>query len=547
MATGIEALFNEVMAANQQRTGQATNDVGNVNSVTGEMVRVLQQQADKSQAVGEAEATAIEAAGARELAADAERKRLEAAIMHPHNAQDLVDFMGQSSARIAAQKLQLDAERAALVGKMGTKFSDDPLGWLVNAFTVPDEIRTYNAKYQGLAGEMEFQKQVDAALKGSLATQKQLESTTSAIEVHAKATRARNMADVVALDSQYKALQSSLTAVTVRNSLLASRADAARDILSAKLSVLANARADEEMADRRAARNKDKLEEDKLNRALPAAFAAYGLDPKQGTVGNWKKMKMVDGVAADAILKLALRMDTVRSSTQPNAIATLRLADDPAEAYSLMKRGLPLQGNGAQVKWLEDVAGRTLQELDRQKYNGNKRFSELDAKKREEIFRTAYNKTAAYMANPNDQNMSVTARELSALKVGGESLVDKAPNIAKLLAANPAFKDKTFTPEELVNHLRTTAFISGGVMDVNKRAANMQLYAKELGYLYTAKMQAQFLTAQPHLLGVATDPKAAYEYSVNQGQVGNLFPTRRKINPTRQEDWLAILLRETVK
>lgn len=225
----------------------------------------------------------------------------------------------------------------------------------------------------------------------------------------------------------------------------------------------------------------------------------------------------------------------------------MRLADDPAEAYSLMKRGLPLQGNGAQVKWLEDVAGRTLQELDRQKYNGNKRFSELDAKKREEIFRTAYNKTAAYMANPNDQNMSVTARELSALKVGGESLVDKAPNIAKLLAANPAFKDKTFTPEELVNHLRTTAFISGGVMDVNKRAANMQLYAKELGYLYTAKMQAQFLTAQPHLLGVATDPKAAYEYSVNQGQVGNLFPTRRKINPTRQEDWLAILLRETVK
>lgn len=549
MATGIEELFNQVMSTSRERMAQAGGDVGNVNNITGEMVRVMQEQADKAKEVGEADAVAAEAAGARELAADATRKRMEAAMMHPHNAQDLVDFMGQTSAKIAAQKQQLDAERAQLVSKMDTKFSDNPVDWLVNAFTVPEEIKTYNTKYAGLKGEMEFQQQVDAALKGALATQKSLEATTSAIEVNAKATKARNMADVVALDSQYKALQSSLTAVTVRNSLLSAKADAARDILSSKLAILANARADEEMLDRRAAKQKDKLEEQELSKVLPAAFAAYGLDPSQGTVGNWKKMKLVDGVSADAILKMALRMDTAKTSTDPNAVATLRLAEDPAEAYSLMKRGLPLQGNGAQAKWLEDVASTTLRELDRQKFEGAKRFSELEPKKREEIFRQAYNKTAAYMALPNDQNMAISGREFGALRIGGESLATKAPSIAKLLAANPALRDRTYSPEELTNAIRqdigTSLVAANGSRGLNLKAELMQKYAKELEYVYTAKQQSLFIDIQPHLLGTAMDPKAKYEFKITNNQ--GIFPTQRKVSPTNSSDWLSVLLRESVK
>jgi hypothetical protein len=263
----LAALYSQVVAASQERAAGATNEIGNVNSLTGELVNLLQRQADASNGVGQAEASAIEAKGARELAADAERKRLEAAMLHPLGAKDLVDFMGQQSVKIAQQKQALDAERAQLVGKMQTKFSDDPLGWLVNAFTVPGEIRDYNAKYQGLAGEMEFQAKVDQALKSGVGTQKAMEATTSAQEVAAQANKAKNMAAVVAMNSQVEALKSSLTAVGLRSSLLNAKADSARDILSSKLAILANARADEEAADRREARKEKKLAEDDLTKS----------------------------------------------------------------------------------------------------------------------------------------------------------------------------------------------------------------------------------------------------------------------------------------
>jgi hypothetical protein len=111
---------------------------------------------------------------------------------------------------------------------------------------------------------MEFQAKVDQVLKSGVGTQKAMEATTSAQEVAAQANKAKNMAAVVAMNSQAEALKSSLTAVGLRSSLLTAKADSARDILSFKLAVLANARADEEAADRREARKEKKLAEDEL-------------------------------------------------------------------------------------------------------------------------------------------------------------------------------------------------------------------------------------------------------------------------------------------
>ena len=187
MGLSLTALYEAALGQSAARGAAAGNEIGNVNNITGEMVNIMQRQADASKQVGEAEVAAIEAKGARELAADAERKRMEAAMVGPHGASDLVDFMGQQSVKIAMQKTQLDQERAAIVGKMQVGFTDDPLQWIANAFTVPEEVRAYNAKYAGLKGEMEFQVQVDQALRGGLMTQKQLEATTSAQETNAAA------------------------------------------------------------------------------------------------------------------------------------------------------------------------------------------------------------------------------------------------------------------------------------------------------------------------------------------------------------------------
>lgn len=542
----LAALYSQVVASSQARAAGADNEIGNVNNLTGELVNLLQRQADASVGVGEAEAAAINAKGARDLAADAERKRLEAAMLHPLGAKDLTDFISQQSVKIAEQKQQLDAERAQLVGKMSTKFSDNPLAWLVNAFTVPDEVRNYNAKYQGLAGEMEFQAKVDSALKSGVATQKSLEATTSAQEVAAQANKAKNMAAVVAMNSQVEALKSSLTAVGLRSSLLNAKADAARDILSSKLAILANARADEEAADRRAARADKKKDEDELAKSLPAAFAAHGFDASAGTIANLKRLMVTDKDAADNIVKFAYRLDTAKSSSKPDAYAGIRITESPAEAWSLVQRGVPLQGNGAQANWLKQVNDKTLVALRSMKFEGTKSFLDLPAKQQAEVFQNKYNEIARREAQPNVDNMKVSAGQFGSLRVGADKLTDLAPNLTKLISANPALVNKELSPEEVVNLVRSAAFIQGGMLDVNKRAANIRMYAKELSYLYDAKMQSHLLNVQPHLLGAAIDPTSDYEYTISQGQFGNMFPRAQKVKLRKADNWERILLRESV-
>lgn len=542
----LAALYSQVVAASQARAAGATDEIGNVNSLTVELVNLLQRQADASNGVGQAEASEIEAKGARELAADAERKRLEAAMLHPLGAKDLVDFMGQQSVKIAQQKQALDAERAQLVGKMQTKFSDDPLGWLVNAFTVPGEIRDYNAKYQGLAGEMEFQAKVDQALKSGVGTQKAMEATTSAQEVAAQANKAKNMAAVVAMNSQVEALKSSLTAVGLRSSLLNAKADSARDILNSKLAILANARADEEAADRREARKDKKKDEDELSKSLPAAFAAHGFDASSGTIANLKRLMITDKDAADNIVKFAYRLDTAKTSSKPDAYAGIRITESPAEAWSLVQRGVPLQGNGAQANWLKQVNDKTLAALRVQKFEGTKSFLDLPAKQQAEIFQSKYNEIARREAQPNADNMKVSAGQLASLRVGADKFTAIAPNITKLISANPALVNKELSPEEVVNLVRSAAFIQGGMLDTNKRAANIRMYAKELSYLYDAKMQSHLLNVQPHLLGAAIDPSSDYEYTISQGQFGNMFPRAQKVKLRRADNWERILLRESI-
>lgn len=554
-------LYDQAVGQMQARAASADREISNVNNVTGEMVNIMQASADASRAVGEAQASEVEAKGVRELAADAQRKRMEAATLNPLGATDLTDFMGQVAVKIAAQKAQLDGERATIVGKMQTKFTDDPLAWITNAFTVPDEIRTYNAKYDGLKGEMEFQAKVDSALKSGLATQKALEASTSTAEVAAAANRARNMAEVVALSAQHAAMQDSLTGVTMRNSLLAVKADAAKDMLSSKLAILANARADEslalhkeEAADRREARKEKLKNEDDLNKTLPIAFAAHGLDPAQGTVNSWKKLAQVDKDTADSILKFAIKVDMAKSSNTPNAMAGIRLVEEPADAMALVKSGVPLQGNGAQAAWLKGVDVKTQQALRSQQFEGAKTFGSLPVKQQAELYRSTFNTIAKQEAQPNSNNMKLSSGELGLLKLGGEPLGPRTPQLSRLLAANPLMKNKEYTPEELIKLVQmdikqqivfnAANKLTGksSVDTMNLKAAYIQEYSKELADAFTAKKQSLFIGVQPHLLGVPIDPKSKYEYQYQAK--GFLFDKTAKADLGREDHVARILLKE---
>lgn len=550
MALDLQQLYEQAIGASQQRSAAAGTELGNVSNLSGELVNILQKKADTSMEVGQAQAAEIEAKGARELTAQAQRKKLEAAMLNPQGAADLVEFSNQMSVKIAKQKEQLDAERGQIIQKMGTRFSDDPLGWLSNAFTVPDEVRTYNAKYAGLKGEMAFQAKMVDALSSGLTTQKQLEATTSAAEVAAAAKKAKDMATVVALQSQADAMQASLTAVGMRTGLMNAKADAAKDMLHAALSMAANARAEEERIDRQKVRKENDKSEAELAAVLPIAYAAHGFSPMQGTVNNWKRFAQVDKDTADSILKFAAKLDIVKDSKDPKELAGIRLTDSPSEAFAMVQRGVPLQGEGAQATWLKGIDVKTQKYLRAQRYeNGTKDFYSLPKNQQLEVYRTTFDAIAKAEAAPNNENMSVNAGELGALKIGGEPLMARIPGIAKLLKANPALKNKQYTPEDIFNLVRedvAATLVAGGqngtVLPINIKSQLYQQYSKEIADLYTAKTQSLFTVIQPHLLGVPIDPNAKYDYTYKVP--GFIFDNKVKADIRRQDHVMRVLLKE---
>jgi len=550
MALDLQQLYEQAIGASQQRSAAAGTELGNVSNLSGELVNILQRKADTSMEVGQAQAAEIEAKGARELTAQAQRKKLEAAMLNPQGAADLVEFSNQMSVKIAKQKEQLDAERGQIIQKMGTRFSDDPLGWLSNAFTVPDEVRTYNAKYAGLKGEMAFQAKMVDALSSGLTTQKQLEATTSAAEVAAAAKKAKDMATVVALQSQADAMQASLTAVGMRTSLMNAKADSAKDMLHAALSMAANARAEEERIDRQKVRKENDKSEAELAAVLPIAYAAHGFSPMQGTVNNWKRFAQVDKDTADSILKFAAKLDIVKDSKDPKELAGIRLTDSPSEAFAMVQRGVPLQGEGAQATWLKGIDVKTQKYLRAQRYeNGTKDFYSLPKNQQLEVYRTTFDAIAKAEAAPNNENMSVNAGELGALKIGGEPLMARIPGIAKLLKANPALKNKQYTPEDIFNLVRedvAATLVAGGqngtVLPINIKSQLYQQYSKEIADLYTAKTQSLFTVIQPHLLGVPIDPNAKYDYTYKVP--GFIFDNKVKADIKRQDHVMRVLLKE---
>jgi len=550
MALDLQQLYEQAIGASQQRSAATGTEIGNVSNLSGELVNILQKKADTSMEVGQAQAAEIEAKGARELTAQAQRKKLEAAMLNPQGAADLVEFSNQMSVKIAKQKEQLDAERGQIIQKMGTRFSDDPLGWLSNAFTVPDEVRTYNAKYAGLKGEMAFQAKMVESLSNGLTTQKQLEATTSAEEVAAAAKKAKDMATVVALQSRADAMQASLTAVGMRTSLMNAKADSAKDILHAALSMAANARAEEERIDRQKVRKENDKSEAELAAVLPIAYAAHGFSPMQGTVNNWKRFAQVDKDTADSILKFAAKLDIVKDSKDPKELAGIRLTDSPSEAFAMVQRGVPLQGEGAQATWLKGIDVKTQKYLRAQRYeNGTKDFYSLPKNQQLEVYRTTFDAIAKAEAAPNNENMSVNAGELGALKIGGEPLMARIPGIAKLLKANPALKNKQYTPEDIFNLVRedvAATLVAGGqngtVLPINIKSQLYQQYSKEIADLYTAKTQSLFTVIQPHLLGVPIDPNAKYDYTYKVP--GFIFDNKVKADIKRQDHVMRVLLKE---
>ena len=550
MALDLQQLYEQAIGASQQRSAAAGTEIGNVSNLSGELVNILQKKADTSMEVGQAQAAEIEAKGARELTAQAQRKKLEAAMLNPQGAADLVEFSNQMSVKIAKQKEQLDAERGQIIQKMGTRFSDDPLGWLSNAFTVPDEVRTYNAKYAGLKGEMAFQAKMVESLSNGLTTQKQLEATTSAEEVAAAAKKAKDMATVVALQSRADAMQASLTAVGMRTSLMNAKADSAKDILHAALSMAANARAEEERIDRQKVQKENDKSEAELAAVLPIAYAAHGFSPMQGTVNNWKRFAQVDKDTADSILKFAAKLDIVKDSKDPKELAGIRLTDSPSEAFAMVQRGVPLQGEGAQATWLKGIDVKTQKYLRAQRYeNGTKDFYSLPKNQQLEVYRTTFDAIAKAEAAPNNENMSVNAGELGALKIGGEPLMARIPGIAKLLKANPALKNKQYTPEDIFNLVRedvAATLVAGGqngtVLPINIKSQLYQQYSKEIADLYTAKTQSLFTVIQPHLLGVPIDPNAKYDYTYKVP--GFIFDNKVKADIKRQDHVMRVLLKE---
>lgn len=142
-------------------------------------------------------------------------------------------------AETAAQLNEMDARlapmRDALIAKQNISIADDPISWLLNQFTLPGEVRNYNALVDGRDGlEQQLQARVQSATAaGNMA--KTLASQTSEAERAGRLHEISAATNVAASNATIEAAQRSINALSVQATFNKLPFETARDIISVQI------------------------------------------------------------------------------------------------------------------------------------------------------------------------------------------------------------------------------------------------------------------------------------------------------------------------
>lgn len=428
----------------------------------------------------------------------------------------------QITQEIAAMDAQLAPMRASLMQRMQTSIADDPLGWLLNQFTLPGEIAAYNNMWEGRQG-------LHQALQTDIATStqaaqfaKQTMGQTSDAEATARLTQIAAATDVAAKQAAAETAQRSINLLVEQARFERLPYETAKDQLSIKMQAenlrLAQAREDrDKIKDEKDKRlyelkveratlelekaRKSVADEKEFEKKLVLATAALNLPPMN--IAEFEAMQRSRPVTADAVLSAVSQIDL----SKPMDEQFVSFGPDLATSLQFLRdRGIQLGGGKAEViKMAETYINNQANRYDRA--NPGQKFKQLTKEQQDGLRRTWSREFEQNYADPNTPGSiynSMTVQGLAATKQGQLDLskTQIVRTLQKKYEANPAQQIGT---EEIIG----TAV---GLAASAKTAGDMERLSKEIAYIFQARRNEAYMHLEPQRVGMTLPDKVVYTY-----------------------------------
>lgn len=196
------------------QSGDITNRVGAIDTATEELNTSVTSE---TAAIGEEanlKRTALMLTD--ELIMDKERKNKQAAAFFGTNPEAANSVIQAMSAEILDQHGKVQASAAEILQKQNTKFSDDPIEWITNAFMLPSDIAAHNTREAILERSVKTLQSLEMLTQEQVKTNNAIAATTSTAISAANADALLAAATVRAANAKQQALRDGVQFGSVR-------------------------------------------------------------------------------------------------------------------------------------------------------------------------------------------------------------------------------------------------------------------------------------------------------------------------------------------
>lgn len=428
----------------------------------------------------------------------------------------------QITQEIAAMDAQLAPMRASLMQRMQTSIADDPLGWLLNQFTLPGEIAAYNNMWEGRQG-------LHQALQTDIATStqaaqlaKQTMGQSSDAEATARLTQIAAATDVAAKQAAAETAQRSINLLVEQARFDRLPYETAKDQLSIKMQAenlrLAQAReARDKIKDEKDMRlyelnveratlelqkaRKSVADEKEFEKKLVLATSALGLPPM--TLTEFESFQRSRPATADAVLSAVSQVDL----TKPMDEQFVSFGPDLATTIQFLRdRDVQLKGGKAElIKLAEQHINNQANRYDRA--NPGQKFKQLTKEQQDGLRRTWVREFEQNYADPNTKGglyNLMTPQGLAATK-DGQLELKNSKIVQTLLKKHETNPLQAVDTEEILGTAAGLAFADGSAAGVNR-------LAQEVAYIYQSQRKKAYTNLEPQRVGMVLPEKVIYTY-----------------------------------
>lgn len=305
----------------------------------------LAEEVAKNQtAIGVNNALAATAKGTSDL--NIQNAMLKSAENFGTNLNTATEVLSGLSKQLAQARTTQAAALADVNAKKTVAIQDDPLQWIINQFTVNNDIDKYNAAEKVGDDTAKRITEVNQLTQTTNVTQAQLQTGVTAATIQAAAENAKYLADISASDSQIKALQYNADAIKIS---LSTSKENLQNIFS--LNTAMNSEANISIAQQHLA-----LQRERWNKELELKDLDDSLVKKAVEAGGLIRLgTKVEYTPADMKLVMAqLKSGKPNQFTldYTNGLQFLTTgvksyADSPAEALDVLTRGIRINLPGS--------------------------------------------------------------------------------------------------------------------------------------------------------------------------------------------------------